>query len=144
MPTFQSKKPDHLHKVCIGVAEIWLERLSWPPTSRLPGGGTGEGGMNTRVERTADVFWVPPQGLLPPSLPVQQEGLQQTPQEAWSVTFGARWIQWINVWLTPEESKRQRLVEGAYKCNWEVTSLPQTAGKHINVGHTGRVGPGLC
>lgn len=54
-----------------------------------------------------------PTRLLPaPSLPcpppAKQEGLQETPHEAWSVSSGAWWIQWINVWLKPEESTRQK------------------------------------
>lgn len=40
--------------------------------------------------------------------------------------------------LSLRNLKGKRLTEGAYKCDWEVTSFPQTAGRQINVGHTRR------
>ena len=40
--------------------------------------------------------------------------------------------------LSLRNQKGKRLTEGAYKCDWEVTSFPQTAGRQINVGHTRR------
>lgn len=40
--------------------------------------------------------------------------------------------------LSLRNLKGKRLTEGAYKCDWEVTSFPQTAGSQINVGHTRR------
>ena len=38
--------------------------------------------------------------------------------------------------LSLRNLKGKRLTEGDYKCDWEVTSFPQTAGSQINVGHT--------
>lgn len=87
---------------------------------------------------------LPPTGLLPaPSLPrpppAKQEGLQETPHEAWSVCpLELGGYNGSMSGLSLRNLKGKRLTEGAYKCDWEVTSFPQTAGSQINVGHTRR------